>query len=91
MQNKAMERKIKSGNAIDLKDCERIDAPSTSEGNHKNAYYILKDFEDDMDYCDSSSESWIWSIGRRKSDGVILASTTSDLYQNPDFECLFLR
>jgi len=92
--NKAMERKIKSGYAIDLKDCKRLDNHTEGgmiEGNRKNPLYILDDFEEGMDYCDSSTESWIWSIGKRKSDGLILASTTSDLYQNDDFECLFLR
>lgn len=86
-----MERKIARGDAIDIKDCERLPADGTFEGNNKNPYYILKSFEDDMDYCDSTLENWIWSIGRRKSDGLILASTTADLYQNDEFDCLFLR
>lgn len=89
-----MERKIASGDAIDLKDCKRLDNDIEGgmfEGNRKNPLYILDRFEDGMDYCDSTSESWIWSIGRRKSDGLILASSTADLYQNDDFECLFLR
>ena len=91
MINKAMERKIAFGDAIDLKDCKRIPADGMIEGNTKNPYYILDRFEDDMDYCDSTLENWIWSIGKRKSDGLILASTTADFYQNDDFECLFLR
>lgn len=91
MENKAMQRKINSGEAIDLKDCRRIEADGTVEGNKKNPYYVVENFIDDADYCDSSTESWIWSIGRRKSDGLILASTTADLYQNDEFECLWLR
>lgn len=37
------------------------------------------------------SKHYIWSIGKRHSDGVILASRNGDLYQNPEFECLWLR
>ncbi len=94
MLNKAMERKINSGEAIDLKDCKRLDnniEGGMIEGNRKNPLYVLDKFVEDSDYCDSSIENWICSIGERKSDGLILASTTSDLYDNDDFECLFLR
>lgn len=56
-----------------------------------NGKYQLENFWEDHDYCDSATEQWIWSIGRRYSDGVIIASTAADLYQNPDYECLWLR
>lgn len=84
--NTRMSQKIKEGQAIDLKDKPR-------EGD----YYILGEKADpfnedaDDDYCDTSTSSWMWSIGRRRKDGRILASRSSDLYQNPDFECLWLR
>lgn len=78
--NNAMQRKIDANDAIDLSTHPR-------EGD----YYVLPLFVDDIDYCDRSKTVWIWSIGRRRSDGVILASTSADLYQNPDFECLWLR
>lgn len=81
MINLAMQRKIKSRKAIDISS-----RPLTPDG-----YYILDKFANNKDYCDSVSESWIWSIGRRINDGLILASTASDLYQNDDYECLFLR
>lgn len=80
MLNLAMQRKLENERCIDVKDCER-------EGD----YYVLEEFVDDVDYCDSTTETWIWSIGKRHSDGKILASTQGDLYQNPDFECLWLR
>jgi hypothetical protein len=80
MINQAMKRKIDDGEAIDLRHCAR-----------QGPYYILKEFVDDVDYCDGQKEQWIWSIGRRKKDGVILASPMADLYQNPEFECLWLR
>lgn len=80
MLNKAMERKLKNGEAIDLSKCQR-----------EGRYYIVRAFVDGVDYCDAETESWIWSIGRRYSDGVVLASTGSELYQNSQFHCLFLR
>jgi len=81
MTNNAMRRNVDTGNAIDLSNHPR-----------EGKYYILDKFVDDeSDYCDASKTAWIWSIGRRRSDGVILASTSCDLYQNPAFECLWLR
>ena len=70
MVNQAMQRKITSGDAVNIGSCPT---------------------EDDKDYCDSVREAWIWSIGRRRSDGKIIASRSSDLYQNDEYECLFLR
>lgn len=78
--NYAMQEKLKRNEAIDVSGCPR-----------EGRYYVLDSVRDECDYCDSVSEQWIWSIGRRKSDGKTLASTAADLYQNPDFECLWLR
>jgi hypothetical protein len=76
-----MWEKYERGDCVDLSQCAR----------DPDGYYILERFEVGKDYCDLHAEAWIWSIGRRRSDGQILASTGSRLYQNPDFECLFLR
>lgn len=50
---------------------------------------------EDGDYVlgngDAKEEVWIWSIGRNKKTGEVLASTAADFYRNPDFECLWLR
>jgi len=81
MINRAMLRKLSRGECIDLSECER-----TPEG-----FYVLAEFEEDVDYADVQAGRWIWSIGRRNTDGVILASQDSLFYQNPDFTCLFLR
>jgi hypothetical protein len=60
-------------------------------------YFVLPEefFVDDLDYCcethDERAPALIWSIGRRHSDGKILASLQADLYQNDDYECLWLR
>lgn len=80
MINQAMKEKLDSAEAVDVSECNR-----------EGSYYVLSKFRQDRDYCDAKTESWIWSIGRRHRDGVILASLQSDLYQNPDFECLWLR
>lgn len=81
MLNKAMARKLRRGEAVDISNC-----PTTKEG-----YYILDDFFEDKDYCDAAKEAWIWSIGVNYATGQVLASTSSNLYQNPEFECIFLR
>lgn len=80
MPNLKMIEKVKSGEAISVHDCER-------EGN----FYVLKEFIEDVDYCNVKDESWIWSIGKRLSDGKVLASHGTDFYMNDKFECLFLR
>ena len=53
--------------------------------------YKLRRFVEDRDYCDPKTEEWIWSIGKNLSTGEIVASTNSGLYQDPSWECLFLR
>lgn len=78
--NLAMKRKIATRDAIDVSGFPR-----------EGEFYIIQNFQDGVDYCDLKRAEWIWSIGRRKSDGVVLASTNSRFYQNPLFECLWLR
>lgn len=80
LQNRAMARKLKAGKAVDISTFPR-----------EGKYYVLDAYADDIDYCDMNDEAWVWSIGRRHSDGKILASLRGDLYQNPAFECLWLR
>lgn len=81
MQNKAMERKLDRGETIDVSGFARNEAGD----------YILPDYADDMDYCDRVTEEWIWSIGRNKATGQVLASTSAKFYQNDEFSCLWLR
>lgn len=81
LQNRRMAEKLLKGDAVDLRDCDK-----TTKG-----YYILDDFIEEKDYCDSKDESWIWSIGISYKSGQILASKSNVFYQNLDFECLFLR
>lgn len=81
MNNQAMKRKIDTGEAIDISD-----RPRNGSGD-----YMLDTFVDGADYCDRKREAWIWSIGKHKVSGQILASTTSRFYLHPEYECLFLR
>lgn len=81
MINKAMERKLNAGTCIDVSGCRR-----TSTGD-----YILPAFEPEKDYCDKRREVWIWSIGKHHRTGEVIASTSNFLYQNPEYECLWLR
>jgi hypothetical protein len=82
MDNRAMAYKLKTGAALDV----HTEGVTIGRGR-----YRLRRFVADVDYCDAQAEAWIWSIGRRYADDAIIASTGSELYQNPDFECLFLR
>lgn len=84
MTNLAMQRKLDSGEALDVNNegVELLGWPG---------HWILQRFVDNKDYCDSKREAWIWSIGLMKSTGQIIASTASDLYQNDAYDCLFLR
>jgi len=78
--NYTMQAKVLDGDAINIADRPR-----------EGTYYILDRFIEDVDYCDLKEGVWVWSIGRRRSDGKILATTDSGFYQNPLFECLWLR
>lgn len=80
MHNLRMEEKLKSGECIDVSGFPK-------EGH----LYVLPRFVEGVDYCNAESEGWIWSIGRHRMDGTIYASHSTELYQNPDYECLFLR
>ncbi|MGV3588599.1 MAG: hypothetical protein ACO1OF_16455 [Adhaeribacter sp.] len=92
MQNKRMQQKIAMGHAIDVSDC-----PLASDGDPNHplsplpASYILPEFKEGMDYCDSQKEVWIWSIGKHLETGQILAATDGRFYENPEYKCLFLR
>lgn len=82
VRNLAMRRKLNSGDCIDV----------SMYPTYGGAYVLPEGvFKDDKDYCDAKRERWIWSIGRRKSDGTVLASTSSEFYQNAEYECIWLR
>jgi hypothetical protein len=89
MRNQAMRRKLEKGEALDVEQMLALDpAPP---GELYRGTFRLDRFVDDCDYCVGSTEQWIWSIGRRLSDGAIFAALDSRFYQNPEFHCLWLR
>jgi hypothetical protein len=77
-----MQELLEKGQAIDLKG--RWD-------NDMQAYDVTGIYVPDVDYCDSSSEAWIWSIGKSYETGKIWAALSAKFYQNDKFECLWLR
>jgi len=82
MINKAIERK--------LEHCDALDVSPFYVG--KGKYHLPANFfKEDVDYCDAKKGCWIWSIGRRHSDGQIVASVWSDLYQHQEYDCIWLR
>jgi hypothetical protein len=86
MKNKAMERKLNPTSKIQCLDV-RVIGKETDDP----LIFELEDFIEDVDYCDKETERWIWSIGRRNADGKIFASIDTRFYQNPEYECLWLR
>jgi hypothetical protein len=89
MRNQSMKRKLESGEALDVERMIALAAPQP--GALYAGTFHLDRFVDGADYCVASTEQWIYSIGRRKSDGEIFAALDSRFYQNPEFTCLFLR
>lgn len=95
MLNKAMERALAKGDCIDVNkilvegDFSGDEFIVRNEGWER--VYRISSFEEGMDYCDAQNERWIWSIGKRLSDGVIFSATDSRFYQDVNYYCLFLR
>lgn len=79
-----MREKVEKGEA---KDVNAIGAKV------KEGLFLLSGFteNEDVDYCDLSSQAWIWSIGRHKKSRDIFASIGTEFYDNPEYDCLWLR
>jgi hypothetical protein len=82
MHNQAMLRKLLTGDAIDVRSVGTEVEPGVFE---------ISAFVDECDYCDAEKEQWIWSVGRRRSDGRIFAAVDARFYATGVFECLWLR
>jgi hypothetical protein len=57
-------------------------------------YFELRGFDDSgVEYWDSQTKRKrsIWSIGKHKETGKIIASYSSDLYGDDRYECIWLR
>lgn len=78
--NQSMRRKLNAGECIDVSGLPTY-----------GGAYVLPAFVEGKDYCNARTERWIWSIGRRKADGTVLASHSDEFYNNAEYECLWLR
>jgi hypothetical protein len=65
--NLAMERKLKTGEALDV---NVVGKPHPTDPH----VWILPNVVEGMDYCDAVDECWIWSIGCDKKTGTIMAA-----------------
>jgi hypothetical protein len=83
MINKSMEKMLKDGEALDLSKY-----PKNADGDAVLPPTL--DIEG-LDLCYADTESWIWSVGKNRKTGEVLASTSSKFYGDPAFECLWLR
>lgn len=84
MMNKRMEEKLQNKEVISLHNCEM-------EG---DVYILPENISPEnieSDYCNAKTEQWIWSIGKRLSDGVVLAAHDTRFYLNSIYKCLWLR
>lgn len=82
MQNLAMEQRLRTGEALSVLAEGKLVQPGL---------YELRRFVEDKDYCDPQHEWWIWSVGRNAFTGKIMAATDARFYNDPSWECLFLR
>lgn len=82
MKNLRMKEKL------DVGECLDVNAIGHSIG---AGMYVLDSYEAGKDYCDAASEAWIWSIGRHAVSGKVFAAIDARFYQNPRYECLWLR
>lgn len=85
MHNQTMQRKLKSGDCVDV---------NTVGTKREDGLFQLREFnrEADVDYCDAATERWIWSIGQHRETGEVLASLDARFYPStPEFECVWLR
>jgi hypothetical protein len=83
MQNQTMIRKIKSGQCRDIGHF-----PQRSAG-----IYVMRAefYRDGLDYCVLKDNAWVYSIGVEKATGEIHAATDGRFYENPEYDCIWLR
>jgi ribosomal protein S1 len=85
MKNRRMAEKIANGEAVSVHNKEMTD----------DGHYVLEEefflANEDIDFCNAENETWIYAIGRRLTDNVIVASHSIELSSNPLFECLWSR
>lgn len=90
MRNKAMQRAIEAGAALNLADFQK-----NEDGDYILSPALNRHDIDGQDLCDSETESWIWSVGLFK-DGTLIASSrpypNCKFYPSTDaYKCVWLR
>lgn len=80
--NPYMHRALTTGQMIDVRQIGTETEPGV---------YRLTRFVPDVEYVDSETGKYIYSIGRDHATGEILAALDGRFYNNPDYECVFLR
>ena len=83
MRNVRMEERLASGECLDVGELGRPNAYASE--------YTLDAYVDGKDYCERRTERWVWSIGKHMVTGEIRAAFDARFYQNPEWECLWLR
>lgn len=83
--NLSMAEMLRRGQAIDI---STIGEPVHG---FRGSVWVMRDFIDGKDYCDAEQELWIFSIGRHKTSGLYYAAIDNRFYNNPMFECVWLR
>lgn len=101
MNNLAMKRKLDEGWLIDVSEYPKLGKFFLIPWDE-----LSKTWETGrVDFADITTEQWIWSIGRALKTfrilsanvsylihkDQVLASTSTSLYQNDYFDCLWLR
>lgn len=89
--NKTMERTFAAGEAIDVRAFSNGQVSEVRGMEQTELLFQLPCFVEGQDYFDRKTERWIQSIGRGKENGNILAATDNRFYQNPSYDCLWLR
>jgi GH43 family beta-xylosidase len=57
----------------------------------EDGLFELRRFVEGRDYVDPQRGRWVQSIGRHYATGQIYAAFDSRFYDNPTWECLFIR
>lgn len=57
----------------------------------EDGVYRIQEFVEGADYRETANRRPIMSIGRNKETGEMLAAVDARFYQNPEYECIWLR
>lgn len=89
LHNLSMQTGLERGETIDLLTIGREIEPGLYEIDLQKC--PIDTFSQGLDFCDSSKEKWVYSVGKNLASSKVYASTDSRFYCNPEYECLWLR